>query len=281
MTSRNVFVALGMMTAFLTFCNLLVLAQSDSASFHQSVGDGLIGASCTQVSTVSNTDGVKTGSFSLEGEVKILGQTARAFEVNCGARQDNLSPPSPRLVITVVGNRLFVSTTPINKNFSIISGKVGLQIFVGPIPVYLTARAGLAIRGAVPLSASLSGSSSTFGVRFTFAGGLSASITAAVGIPVAYIGVRGRASPLQASFTPRLTFRPVNISVTVDFSIEASADVLAVVRSGWIEYRHVLASWSHPFATWRIMDRTLWDRRLPTRRDPGNTIPPSGEVWPD
>lgn len=251
MAWRKMFVMMGMIAAFMALVSTAALAQSASGSHTQSVGDSTIGASCSQVSTISNANGVKTANFSLQGDVRILGRTVRTFDVNSSARQANQSPPAKSMTITVNGNTISVSTTPFSRSFSIVS--VRLQIFVGPVPVFVSAGVGASIGASI----SASDSSGTFGAGFSFSGGLSTSITAAVGTPVAYIGVRGSASPLTTTLSPRLTFTSATISATVDLTIGASASVALVVRIAWFEYRHVLASWSHPYRTWRILARTL------------------------
>ncbi len=231
-----------------------VLAGTQSGSKTQEFGNSMIGAKTVQNSSISNVNNNKTSSHSNEGYVKIFGSTYKAYGANANSQKNGNNNATAGMTISVVGNTISVSGS-ITKSYSIVS--VGIQLWLGPVPVYVSGGVGLSFTASV--GTSYNGSTTTF--TDAFSGGLNVSVTAAVGCAVAYIGIEGSASPLTATLNISLSHTSSNVSATVKLSVGATASVKVVAKVGWgwfsVTYKHTIASWSWPYTTWTILSATV------------------------
>lgn len=250
MTSGKTLVATGMIVVFMVLTSPAALAQSVSGSMTREIGNSMIGGRLVQTATMSNSGGIRSAVSVTEGHVRLLGGSTRVFTVTASCRRVGSNPATCSLRISGPSGE-FIVERKLTRTLTVF--QTGMQLFIGPIPVHVSGAVSLSF--SAHLSASVSSGNAS--VDASFAGGLNVTVTAAAGIPVAYIGIEGSASPLTTTLNSSVTLRPTNIRVLLTLNLSARAEIAVVIRLLLIHYRHVIASWNFPFASWTILDRTL------------------------
>lgn len=247
----------GAMSVVLLVVALVVppaFASSASGSRTVRSGNSMIGGRLVQSATINKRNGTKRAVRTTEGYVNVFGRTFRAYRESATAQKNGNAPATAEMGITVSGNTLTVSST-ILRNFNIASA--GTQIFVGPVPVWVSGEVVLFLSGGP----SISHRRNTSSVSKSLSSGLSVLVTAAAGVSVAYIGVEGSASPLTATATSSITFTSNNVGATVTLWVGGNASVAVVARVGQglssAIYRHVIAEWILWGRTWTILSATV------------------------
>jgi hypothetical protein len=221
-------------------------ADSTSAAKAQPLGSSTVGSRLERAVSAERPGPTSAvAQDSTTAHVRVLGRSTPAFRAR-GFAQRGGSGVSRGLGIEVNGSTIAIAgSLTISRNIL----TVGVQLWVGPVPVYVSAGC------AVSLTASVGGGVAE-GNPFAqtgVSGGLGLELTAGVGLRWAYIGIQGSASPLTATAATRVTFAPEWIKPEVVFWVGAAARVALVARLGWFSYSHSLASWSHPYAKHVLM----------------------------
>lgn len=226
-------------------------ADSASAAKVQPLGTSTVGGSLDRwVSAARPGPASAVAQDSTTGKVRVLGRTATAFQGKGYAQRGGGAEVSRGLGIEVNGSTISVAgSLSISRN--ILS--VGAQLWVGPIPVYVSAGCAASVTASIGGGVDAGHPFAATGVS----GGLGLQLTAGVGTRWAYVGIQGTASPLYATAATRVTFAPEWIRPEVTFSVGAAARVALVAKLGWFSYSHTLASWSRPYATYVLMSTLI------------------------
>ncbi|MBI4576199.1 MAG: hypothetical protein HY722_08060 [Planctomycetes bacterium] len=134
--------------------------------------------------------------------------------------------------------------------------RVGVQIFVGPVPVYVRAAA-LATAEVRPGTGLYLEGGRHYKAYVHSKFGIGVEVTAAVGVSVAYLGVSGQALPLQGYFPFEIEVYPDRVHTYAQITVRAYADIALEAKLFIFKYRKILTSWQKPYYAKTLVNSTL------------------------
>ncbi|MBI4576245.1 MAG: hypothetical protein HY722_08290 [Planctomycetes bacterium] len=246
-------------------CCATAEAETTSGSGSQKTGDGWLGSVMNsrvilerEWSKAKSTESVQA-THAAGAALKVLQRSYRAFGLDTRVKGEARTRPQDSGFRTSVGLDVGWNRFGVHVLFqrTVTVASVGVQVFVGPVPVWVEAGAALwaYVKPTAGLRWDRQGVYWGEGVVSQFSVGV--TVTAAVGIALAHVGVEGFATPFQVLLPLSLDFFADRSRVKADFVLRAYAHVALVVKVWVWKYAHRIAWWEHPYYARPLLDRTF------------------------